>query len=97
MASSSILVPLLNRLDAGVELCVVAGLGLTLNYLKLSVTLQYLLKDNKSIDSIATNLDLTFPPRRTKLMIGTGLVIELVAYAAGRQPDAICGKKPIRP
>lgn len=82
--------PFLNHLDADVG-CVVAGLGLTLNYLKLSVTLQYLLKDNKSIPFIATNLDLTFP-MKGKLMIGAGLVIELVAYAAGRQPDAICGK-----
>lgn len=70
---------------------VVAGLALNLNYLKLSITMQYLLKDNKSIPFIATNIDSTFPSKG-KLLIGAGSIIETVAYASGRQPDAICGK-----
>ncbi|CAH2351341.1 4-nitrophenylphosphatase [[Candida] railenensis] len=82
--------PFLTDLDPEVG-CVVAGLGLTLNYLKLSATLQYLLKDNKSLPFIATNIDSTFP-MKGKLLIGAGSIIETVAFASGRQPDAICGK-----
>lgn len=82
--------PFLTELDPEVG-CVVAGLALNLNYLKLSATLQYLLKDNKSIPFIATNIDLTFP-MKGKLLIGAGSIIETVSFASGRQPDAICGK-----
>lgn len=80
----------LNELDESVG-TVVAGLTMNLNYLKLSITMQYLLKDNKSIPFIATNIDSTFPSKG-KLLIGAGSIIETVAYASGRQPDAICGK-----
>lgn len=77
-------------LDAAVG-AVVAGLAMNVNYLKLSVALQYLLKDNKSIPFIATNIDSTFP-LKGKLLIGAGSIIETVANASGRRPDAICGK-----
>lgn len=80
----------LTDLDADVG-CVVAGLTMNLNYLKLSITMQYLLKDNKSVPFIATNIDSTFP-LKGKLLIGAGSIIESVAHASGRQPDAICGK-----
>jgi len=70
---------------------VLAGLTLNLNYLKLSITMQYLLKDNKSLPFIATNIDSTFPSKG-KLLIGAGSIIETVAFASGRTPDAICGK-----
>lgn len=80
----------LNELDESVG-AVVAGLTFNLNYLKLSITMQYLLKDNKSIPFVATNIDSTFPSKG-KLLIGAGSIIETVAYASGRQPDAICGK-----
>lgn len=70
---------------------VVAGLTMNLNYLKLSLTLQYLLKDNKSLPFVATNIDLTFP-MRGKLLIGAGSIVETVAFASGRTPDAVCGK-----
>lgn len=80
----------LNELDDSVG-AVVAGLTLNLNYLKLSITMQYLLKDDKSLPFIATNIDSTFPSKG-KLLIGAGSIIETVAYASGRQPDAICGK-----
>lgn len=79
--------PYLNQLDDSVG-CVVAGLAFNLSYLKLSVTLQYLLK---GLPFIATNIDLTFPTHG-KLLLGAGSIIELVAYAAGRQPDTVCGK-----
>lgn len=79
-----------NNLDPEVG-AVVAGLTLLVNYIKLSATMQYLLKDNKSIPFIATNIDSTFP-MKGKLMIGAGSLIESVAYASGRQPDAVCGK-----
>ena len=82
--------PAITNLDPDVGV-VVAGLGITLNYLKLLATLQYLLKDDKSIPFVATNIDLTFPAKG-KILIGAGLIIELVAFASGRQPDAICGK-----
>lgn len=82
--------PQLRHLDPAVG-CVVAGLSLTLNYLKLLITLQYLLKDNKSIPFVATNIDLTFP-MKGQLLIGAGSVIETVSFASGRQPDAVCGK-----
>lgn len=74
--------------DVGAVLC---GLTLNLNYLKLSITMQYLLKDNKSLPFIATNIDSTFPSKG-KLLIGAGSIIDSVSYASGRQPDAICGK-----
>lgn len=79
-----------NNLDPEVG-AIVAGLTLLVNYVKLSATLQYLLKDNKSIPFIATNIDSTFP-MKGKLMIGAGSVIESVAFASGRRPDAVCGK-----
>lgn len=82
--------PMLTELDDQVG-AVVAGLTFNLNYLKLSITMQYLLKDNKSIPFIATNIDSTFP-MKDKFLIGAGSIIETVAYASGRQPDAICGK-----
>lgn len=78
------------RLDNDVG-AVVAGLTFNLNYLKLSITIQYLLKDNKSVPFIATNIDSTFP-MKGKLLAGAGSIIKAVAYASGREPDAICGK-----
>lgn len=77
----------ITQLDPDVG-CVVAGLSFNLSYLRLSATLQYLLK---KLPFVATNIDLTFPAHG-KLLLGAGSIIELVAYAAGRQPDAICGK-----
>lgn len=82
--------PDLNQLDDSVG-AVIAGLTTNVNYLKLSITLQYLLKNNKSLPFIATNIDSTFP-MKGKLMIGAGSIIETVSFASGRQPDAICGK-----
>ena len=82
--------PHLVELDEDVG-AVLAGLTLNLNYLKLSITMQYLLKDNKSLPFIATNIDSTFPSKG-KLLIGAGSIIETVAFASGRQPDAVCGK-----
>lgn len=71
--------------------CVVAGLLFKVNYLKLSLTLQYLLKDNKGLPFIGTNIDSTFP-MKGKLLMGAGSIIESVVFASGRQPDAVCGK-----
>lgn len=82
--------PFVQHLDDDVG-AVVAGLATSVNYLKLSATTQYLLKDNKSIPFIATNIDLTFP-MKGNLFAGAGAIIECVAFASGRQPDAICGK-----
>lgn len=82
--------PLLTDLDDKVG-CVVAGLALTVNYLKLSVTMQYLLAKDKSIPFVATNIDSTFP-LKGQLLVGAGSIIESVVHASGRQPDAICGK-----
>ncbi|CUM67133.1 uncharacterized protein PRCAT00004823001 [Priceomyces carsonii] len=82
--------PHLTDLDENVG-AVVAGLVFSLSYLKLSIALQYLLKDNKKLPFIATNIDSTFP-MKGNLFIGAGSIIETVAYASGRQPDAICGK-----
>lgn len=82
--------PMLTELDDDVG-AVVVGLTFNINYLKLSITMQYLLKNNKSIPFIATNIDSTFP-MKGKLLIGAGSIIESVIYASGRQPDAICGK-----
>lgn len=70
---------------------VVAGLALNVNYLKLSMTLQYLLKDKKLLPFVATNIDSTFP-MKGRLLIGAGSIVETVAYASGRKPDAVCGK-----
>ncbi|OBA23190.1 2-phosphoglycolate phosphatase [Metschnikowia bicuspidata var. bicuspidata NRRL YB-4993] len=81
---------LLTDLDPAVG-CVVAGLTTNINYLKLSVTMQYLLKDGKLVPFVATNIDLTFP-LKGKLLIGAGSIVETVSYASGRSPDAICGK-----
>ncbi|KAK6460369.1 p-nitrophenyl phosphatase [Scheffersomyces coipomensis] len=81
---------LLSNLDEKVG-CVIVGLTFNLNYLKLSLTMQYLLKDNKSLPFIATNIDSTFPSKG-KLLIGAGSIIETVSFASGRQPDAVCGK-----
>lgn len=82
--------PGLSTLDDDVG-AVLTGLTFNLNYLKLSITMQYLLKDSHGIPFIATNIDSTFPSKG-KLLIGAGSIIESVAYASGRQPDAICGK-----
>ena len=69
--------------------CVVVGLDFQLTYLKLGMTLQYLL-DGKT-PFIATNIDSTFPFKSTRLP-GAGAIVETVAFASGREPDAICGK-----
>lgn len=69
--------------------CVVVGLDFKLTFLKLSITLQYLL--NPKIPFIATNIDSTFPFKNTKLP-GAGSIVEIASYASGRKPDAICGK-----
>lgn len=82
--------PMLTNLDPTVG-CVVAGLTLNLNYLKLCVTMQYLLAQDKSLPFVATNIDSTFP-LKGKLLVGAGSIIETVAFASGRQPDAVCGK-----
>lgn len=82
--------PRFSNLDNDVG-CVLCGLLFDVNYLKLSLTLQYLLKDNKTIPFIATNIDSTFPTNG-KLLIGAGSIIETVSFASSRQPDAICGK-----
>lgn len=82
--------PMLTNLDDKVG-CVVAGLTLNLNYLKLSITMQYLLAKNKSLPFVATNIDSTFP-LNGKLLVGAGSIIETVAFASDRKPDAICGK-----
>lgn len=82
--------PALTELDPDVD-AVVVGLSLNLNYLKLSATLQYLLKDEKSVPFIATNIDSTFPSKG-KLLIGAGSIVETMCFASGRKPDAICGK-----
>lgn len=81
---------MLTELDPQVG-AVVAGLCLNLNYLKLSITMQYLLTNDKSLPFIATNIDSTFP-LKGKLLIGAGSIIETVSFASGRKPDAICGK-----
>lgn len=81
---------LLTNLDPDVA-CVIAGLTTNINYLKLSITMQYLLKDNKLLPFVATNIDLTFP-LKGKLLIGAGSIVETVSFASGRKPDAICGK-----
>lgn len=67
---------------------VVVGLDFNVNYLKLSVTLQYLLK---GLPFVATNIDSTFPSKSTKLP-GAGSIVEMVAFAYGKQPDVSCGK-----
>lgn len=82
--------PMLTNLDDSVG-CVVAGLCLTLNYLKLSITMQYLLAKKRTLPFIATNIDSTFP-LKGKLLIGAGSIIETVSFASDRKPDAICGK-----
>lgn len=82
--------PALTQLDPDVG-CVVAGLSFKLNYLKLSATLQYLLKDDKTLPFVATNIDSTFPSKGM-FLIGAGSIVETVSFASGRQPDAICGK-----
>lgn len=69
--------------------CVVVGLDFQLTYAKLGMTLQYLL-DGKT-PFIATNIDSTFPYKQTKLP-GAGSIVETVAFACGRRPDAVCGK-----
>lgn len=81
---------MLNNLDESVG-AVIAGLTTNVNYLKLSITMQYLLAKNKSIPFIATNIDSTYP-LKGKLLVGAGSIIESVSYASGRKPDAICGK-----
>lgn len=69
--------------------CVVVGLDFQLTYLKIAITMQYLL--NKDITFIATNMDSTFPFNKTKLP-GAGSVVDVVSFASGRRPDAVCGK-----
>lgn len=80
--------PQLNHIDEQVG-AVVTGLTTNVNYLKMSITMQYLL--DKSLPFIATNIDSTYPSKG-KLLVGAGSIIESVAFASGRQPDAICGK-----
>lgn len=72
--------------------CVVVGLDFDLTYLKLSITLQYLIKTGKDrIPFIATNIDSTFPFQNTKLP-GAGSIVQTVSFASSRDPDAVCGK-----
>lgn len=69
--------------------CVVVGLDFDTTYLKVGITMQHLMK--KDVPFIATNIDSTFPFKNTKLP-GAGSIVDIVSYASGRQPDAICGK-----
>lgn len=74
-------------LDDNVK-CVVAGLDTKLNYHKLAISLQYLLKPN--IHFVATNIDSTFP-QKGMILPGAGSAINSLAYASNRTP-VTCGK-----
>lgn len=81
---------MLTQLDNLVA-AVVVGLTSSINYLALSITLQYLLKENKSLPFIATNLDSTYPVKGMRLP-GAGSIVETMSTASGRKPTAVCGK-----
>ena len=81
---------MLTQLDDLVA-AVVVGLTSSINYLALSITLQYLLKENKSLPFIATNLDSTYPVKGMRLP-GAGSIVETMSTSSGRTPSAICGK-----
>lgn len=68
---------------------VVVGLDVTFSYEKAATALQYLL--NPKCTFIATNNDSTFPKDGTRHP-GAGSIVAMMATAAGRTPDAICGK-----
>lgn len=82
--------PALTNLDPAVG-AVVAGLTFDVSYLKLSVTLQYLLAQDRGLPFVATNIDSTFP-LNGKILVGAGSIIQTVSFASGREPDAVCGK-----
>ncbi|GMM37798.1 4-nitrophenylphosphatase [Saccharomycopsis crataegensis] len=67
---------------------VIAGLDTSINYHRLSITLQYLLDPN--VIFMATNIDSTFPSHG-KILPGAGSIIESAIYSSGRQPT-VCGK-----
>lgn len=79
--------PALQQLDSDVG-AVVVGLTTRINYLKMAVTLQYLLRPEVAF--IATNIDSTYP-NKGMILPGAGSVIQSVATASGRTPIA-CGK-----
>lgn len=78
---------LVNGLDPEVR-CVVAGLDSKINYHRLAVSLQYLLKPD--IHFVGTNIDSTFP-QKGYIFPGAGSVINSLACASSREP-IFCGK-----
>lgn len=77
----------LMKLDPTVGAAVV-GLTTDINYYRLAVTLQYLLKPD--VEFIATNIDSTFPANGM-ILPGAGTVVECVTTCSNRKPVA-CGK-----
>ena len=77
-------------LDPSVE-AVLVGMDGYISFTKLIKAASYLKKPECKF--IATNEDSKMPlPGAEHVIIGTGVIVNSVAFAAGRQPDVICGK-----
>lgn len=63
---------------------VVVGSTKQFNYMRIALTLQYLLADNKSIPFIGTNIDRTYPGPGGLILPAGGSVVEYMAYTADR-------------
>ncbi|CCF58830.1 hypothetical protein KAFR_0F02330 [Kazachstania africana CBS 2517] len=79
---------LVDGLDEDVR-AVVAGFDSKINYHKLAVTLQYLLKD-KEIPLVGADADRVFP-ERGRVLPGAGPMVESLAFQSGKVPT-YCGK-----
>lgn len=64
---------------------VVVGSTKSFNYMRIALTLQYLLANDKSIPFIGTNIDRTYPGPRGLVLPAGGSVVEYMAYTADRR------------
>ena len=51
----------------------------------------YLRNRHEDVEFVATNMDSSYPDGKV-FLCGGGSVVTMVAFAAGREPDVVCGK-----
>lgn len=71
------------KVDKDVK-AVVVGSTKSFNYMRIALTLQYLLAADKSLPFIGTNIDRTYPGPKGLVLPAGGSVVEYMSYTANR-------------
>lgn len=69
--------------DPGVK-AVVAGSTKEFNYMRIALTLQYLLHDHKSLPFIGCNIDRTYPGPKGLILPAGGSIVNYMSYTSNR-------------